>query len=172
MDTRYCADLDVIKDAERILFREKWQVCEERAAQRLAEAASLKWTPAQRQPMDRHRDRAAGPCRRLRHLPRRRPGLDLEGPALVIRIAMTLAKQMAVWSAPGAAGARNAADRLSCPPPPVRYPMARRKVILGRCRPSLQGGLLLRCAAAVSRARFVRCCVAAANDAISWAAVA
>ena len=48
---------------------------------------------------------------------------------MVIRIAMTLAKQkqMAVWSAPRAAGARHVADRLSRPPPAVRFPMAREK---------------------------------------------
>lgn len=44
MDTRKTPDIEVVKDAERILYREKWRVCEERAAQRLAHTSSLKWT--------------------------------------------------------------------------------------------------------------------------------
>jgi hypothetical protein len=44
MDTRNPPDVEVVKDAERILYREKWRVCEERAAQRLAQTSSLKWT--------------------------------------------------------------------------------------------------------------------------------
>ncbi|HTQ18883.1 hypothetical protein [Mycobacterium sp.] len=44
MDTRNSPDIEVIKDAERILYREKWRVCEECAARRLAETSSLQWT--------------------------------------------------------------------------------------------------------------------------------
>ena len=44
MDTRKSHDVDVIRDAERIVCREKWRICEERAAQRLAGTTSLKWT--------------------------------------------------------------------------------------------------------------------------------
>jgi len=44
MDTRNSPDVEVVKDAERPLYREKWRVCEERAAQRLAQTSSLKWT--------------------------------------------------------------------------------------------------------------------------------
>jgi hypothetical protein len=44
MDTCNTPDIEVVKDAERILYREKWRVCEERAAQRLAQTSSLKWT--------------------------------------------------------------------------------------------------------------------------------
>jgi hypothetical protein len=34
----------VIEHAERIVCREKWRICEERAAERLAPTSSLKWT--------------------------------------------------------------------------------------------------------------------------------
>ena len=44
MDTRRSPDIEVIKDAERIVYREKWRICEERAAERLAGTSSLKWT--------------------------------------------------------------------------------------------------------------------------------
>jgi hypothetical protein len=44
MDTRDSPDVEVVKDAERILYREKWRVCEERAALRLAQTPSLSWT--------------------------------------------------------------------------------------------------------------------------------
>lgn len=44
MDTRNSPDVEVVRDAERILYREKWRVCEERAAQQLAQTSSLKWT--------------------------------------------------------------------------------------------------------------------------------
>jgi hypothetical protein len=44
MDTRNPPDIEVVRDAERILDREKWRVYEERAAQRLAETSSLAWT--------------------------------------------------------------------------------------------------------------------------------
>ncbi|BBZ50198.1 hypothetical protein H7H82_14615 [Mycobacterium heidelbergense] len=44
MDIRNSPDVEVIRDAERILYREKWRVCEECAAQRLAQTSSLKWT--------------------------------------------------------------------------------------------------------------------------------
>jgi hypothetical protein len=43
MDIRKTPDIEVIKDAERIVYREKWQVCEERAAQLLAHTCSLAW---------------------------------------------------------------------------------------------------------------------------------
>ena len=43
MDTRNTPDVEVVKAAERIVFREKWRICEERAAQRLADTSSLKW---------------------------------------------------------------------------------------------------------------------------------
>jgi hypothetical protein len=45
MDTRKSPDLDVIKDAERVIYREKWRICEERAARQLANTTSLRWTP-------------------------------------------------------------------------------------------------------------------------------
>jgi len=44
MDTRNTPDIEVVKDAERIVYREKWRICEERAAQRLAQSPSLTWT--------------------------------------------------------------------------------------------------------------------------------
>ncbi|HUB56532.1 MAG TPA: hypothetical protein VMB04_15365 [Mycobacterium sp.] len=44
MDTRNTPDVEVVKDAERIVYREKWRICEERAAQRLAQSPSLTWT--------------------------------------------------------------------------------------------------------------------------------
>jgi len=44
MDIRNSPDVELIGDAERIVYREKWRVCEERAAQRLAQTSSLKWT--------------------------------------------------------------------------------------------------------------------------------
>ncbi len=44
MDTRNLADIEVVRDAERILYREKWRVYEDRAAQRLAQTSSLAWT--------------------------------------------------------------------------------------------------------------------------------
>jgi hypothetical protein len=44
MDTCNTPDIEVVKDAERVLYREKWRICEERAAQRLAQTSSLKWT--------------------------------------------------------------------------------------------------------------------------------
>ena len=34
----------MIEHAERIVCREKWRICEERAAERLAPTSSLKWT--------------------------------------------------------------------------------------------------------------------------------
>lgn len=37
-------DVEVVKDAERIVYREKWRICEERAAGRLATTSSLRWT--------------------------------------------------------------------------------------------------------------------------------
>ena len=44
MYTRNSPDVEVIRHAERILHREKWRVCEERAAQALAPTSGLKWT--------------------------------------------------------------------------------------------------------------------------------
>jgi len=39
------ADLDVVKEAERILYRAKWAICEELAAEKLSRTFSLRWTP-------------------------------------------------------------------------------------------------------------------------------
>jgi hypothetical protein len=36
--------IEVVKDAERIIYREKWRIYEERAAGRLAGTMSLRWT--------------------------------------------------------------------------------------------------------------------------------
>lgn len=44
MDTRNTPDIEVVKDAERILYREKWRICEELAAQRLENASSVAFT--------------------------------------------------------------------------------------------------------------------------------
>lgn len=44
MDTRRSPDIDVVKEAQCIVYREKGRVCEERAAARLAHTSSLKWT--------------------------------------------------------------------------------------------------------------------------------
>jgi hypothetical protein len=44
MNTRHQPDIEAIKDAERIVYREKWRICEDRAASRLAGTSSLKWT--------------------------------------------------------------------------------------------------------------------------------
>lgn len=44
MDTRNSPDVEVVNDAERILYREKFRICEERAARRLARTSSVKWT--------------------------------------------------------------------------------------------------------------------------------
>jgi hypothetical protein len=44
MDTRKSPYLEVIRDAERIVYREKWRICEERAAEQLADTSSLRWT--------------------------------------------------------------------------------------------------------------------------------
>ena len=44
MDTRNSPDVEVVKDAERVLYREKWRVCEELAALRLAQTPSLSFT--------------------------------------------------------------------------------------------------------------------------------
>jgi hypothetical protein len=38
------SDIKVIQDAERILYREKWRFCEERAAKLLAGTSSVTWT--------------------------------------------------------------------------------------------------------------------------------
>jgi hypothetical protein len=43
VDTRRSPGVEVIKDAERIFYREKWRICEERAAEQLAGTRSLKW---------------------------------------------------------------------------------------------------------------------------------
>ena len=124
MDTRNPPDIAVVKAAERILYREKWRICEERAAQRLAQSSSLsfnapfpkqlshlrgccRWSRSgtgegQRQPMDRHQDGPVGPGRRQRHPPRRRMGAGHRGPDMVIR-TIVLAKQPAAdghWHRP------------------------------------------------------------------------
>jgi hypothetical protein len=44
MDTRKSPYLEVIRDAERIVYREKWRICEDRAAEQLADTSSLRWT--------------------------------------------------------------------------------------------------------------------------------
>jgi hypothetical protein len=42
---RVCnGSIEVIKTAERIVYREKWRLCEERAAEQLARTSSLAWT--------------------------------------------------------------------------------------------------------------------------------
>jgi len=106
MDTRRSPDIDVIKDAERIVYQAKWRICEERAAEQLAATSSLKWTrlfpesPAiQVVAIDgvvvgciRHNGgrwiatgtRQRGPGRRLRHLPRRSLGPGMRNRAVVI----------------------------------------------------------------------------------------
>lgn len=38
------ADVQTIREAERIVYRAKWRVCEERAAAKLAQTTSLRWT--------------------------------------------------------------------------------------------------------------------------------
>jgi hypothetical protein len=37
-------DIDIIKDFERIVCRAKWRICEERAAEQLADTSGLRWT--------------------------------------------------------------------------------------------------------------------------------
>jgi hypothetical protein len=37
-------DIGIIKDAERIVCRAKWRICEERAAEQLADTSGLRWT--------------------------------------------------------------------------------------------------------------------------------
>jgi hypothetical protein len=44
VDIRKQPDIEVIRDAQLIIFREKWRICEERAAARLSDTSSLKWT--------------------------------------------------------------------------------------------------------------------------------
>lgn len=44
MGTRNPPDVEAVRVAERVLYREKWRVYEERAAQRLAQTSSLAWT--------------------------------------------------------------------------------------------------------------------------------
>jgi hypothetical protein len=44
MDARKSPGAEVVNDAERIVYREKWRICEQRAASRLAGTSSLKWT--------------------------------------------------------------------------------------------------------------------------------
>lgn len=44
MDVVDSPDSQVLRAAERIVYREKWRLCEERAAQRLAQTRSLTWT--------------------------------------------------------------------------------------------------------------------------------
>jgi hypothetical protein len=115
MDTRKSPHLEVIRDAERIVYREKWRICEDRAAEQLADTSSLRWTrlfpespviqvvaidgvvvgpcPAQQRPMDRDRNGPAGSGRRLRHLPRRPPGPGLRNAALVNRVRVSRRSQ-------------------------------------------------------------------------------
>ena len=38
------AEIQVIREAERTVHREKWRICEERAAGDLAHTTSLRWT--------------------------------------------------------------------------------------------------------------------------------
>jgi hypothetical protein len=45
VDTCNAADAGVIRNAERIIHCEKWRICQERAAARLAGTTSLHWTP-------------------------------------------------------------------------------------------------------------------------------
>lgn len=45
MDVIDSPESQVVRAAERIVYREKWRLCEEWAAQRLAHTRSLKWTP-------------------------------------------------------------------------------------------------------------------------------
>ncbi|MDT5370371.1 MAG: hypothetical protein QOC62_4802 [Mycobacterium sp.] len=44
MDTGNSPDIEVIRDAERIVYRERWRICEARATVRLAGTFSLAWT--------------------------------------------------------------------------------------------------------------------------------
>jgi hypothetical protein len=44
MEIRNSPDVEVIKNAERIVYPEKWRICEERAAEQLARTSSLTWT--------------------------------------------------------------------------------------------------------------------------------
>jgi hypothetical protein len=37
-------NIDVINDAERIVYRAKWRICEERAAEQSADTSGLRWT--------------------------------------------------------------------------------------------------------------------------------
>jgi len=43
MESRNSPDIDVIKSAERIVYQEKWRICEERAAAQLATTSSVRW---------------------------------------------------------------------------------------------------------------------------------
>lgn len=43
MEIRNSPNFDVIKSAERILYQEKWRICEERAATELAAISSVGW---------------------------------------------------------------------------------------------------------------------------------
>lgn len=44
MEISDSADLAVVREAERVVFREKWRLCEQRAADNLARTWSLRWT--------------------------------------------------------------------------------------------------------------------------------
>ncbi|PXW99167.1 hypothetical protein [Mycolicibacterium moriokaense] len=44
MDIRRSPHIDAIKDAERIVYQEKWRICAERAVEQLAATSSLRWT--------------------------------------------------------------------------------------------------------------------------------
>ena len=37
-------EIEVVKDAERIVYLEKWRICEEHATRLLADTTSLRWT--------------------------------------------------------------------------------------------------------------------------------
>jgi len=44
VETNDSSAVEVINDAQRIVYLEKWRICEERAAHRLASTTSLRWT--------------------------------------------------------------------------------------------------------------------------------
>ena len=44
MEIRNSPDIDVIKNAERIVYQEKWRICEEPAAAQLATTSLVRWT--------------------------------------------------------------------------------------------------------------------------------
>jgi hypothetical protein len=44
MEIRNTPDVEVIKSAERIVYQQKWCICQERAAAELAATSSVRWT--------------------------------------------------------------------------------------------------------------------------------